>query len=184
MFRRTMNRWLCAVLIGAFTFASSMLCSGSAALAQNATADPLPSWNEGATKQKIIDFVKATTTDGSPDFVPVSQRIATFDQDGTLLVEQPNYAEFLFSFAQVKALVADHQDWKSTQPFKAILEDDAKAIVNFTAKDFEKILGATHSGMTTDAFAVMVKDWVKKSKHPRVPPQQVVGTPGKTKYNY
>lgn len=220
-----------AIIIGALTFASSIICLSSAALAQNATADPLPSWNEGATKQKIIEFVKATTTDGSPDFVPVSQRIATFDQDGTLLVEQPNYAEFLFSFAQVKSLAAEHQDWKSKQPFKAILEDDARAIVNFTSKDIEKILGATHSGMTTDAFAKMVKDWVKKTKHPRfekpytelfyqpmlevmsylrrsgfqtyivtgsgqgfvraysedvwgVPPQQVVGTPGKTKYTY
>lgn len=201
------------------------------ALESSTGEDPLPSWNDCNSKTKIIDFVEATTTEGNPDFVPVADRIATFDQDGTLLVEQPTYAEIRFAFSRIKTLAAEHPEWKSTQPFAALIADDAKTIANFDTKDIQKIVSVTHSGMTTDAFTTMVKDWIRDYKHPRfekpytqlfyqpmlevikylqknrfqvyivtgsgqgfvrafsddtygIPVQQVVGTPGKTKFEY
>jgi hypothetical protein len=93
-----------------------------------AQTDPLPSWNDTAPKQSIIAFVNKVTQDGTPDFVPIDDRIATFDNDGTLWVEQPMYVQLAFVFARVKQLVPEHPEWKTTQPFKGVLEGDMKAV--------------------------------------------------------
>ena len=129
--------------------------------------DPLPSWNEGAVKQSIIDFVKRVTTEGGADFVPKAQRIATFDNDGTLWAEQPVYFQVAFAIDRVKALAPAHPEWKETQPFKAILDGDAKALAASGEKGLLEIIAATHAGMTTDAFTKSVGDWLSEARHPR-----------------
>ena len=103
----------------------------SAAIAQT---DPLPSWNDGAAKQAIVDFVNAVTREGSPDFVPVPERIATFDNDGTLWIEQPMYVQFAFALDRVKELAPLHPEWKDKQPFKAVLEGDMEALAAAASK--------------------------------------------------
>src|ERR687891_2543706 len=123
-------------------------------------ADPLPSWNDGAAKQAIVGFVDRVTDEGSADFVPVDQRIATFDNDGTLWAEQPIYFQFAFAFDRVKALAPQHPEWKETQPFKAVLEGDFAALVASGQKGLLEIIAATHAGMTTDEFSVIVADWL------------------------
>jgi phosphoserine phosphatase len=135
----------------------------SLALAQ----DSLPSWNEGATKKAITDFVARTTTGGSPDFVPVEARIATFDNDGTLWVEQPMYTQLAFIFARVKELAPKHPEWKTTQPFQGVLEGDAKAIAATGEKGLMELFGATQTGMTTQEFEAMVNDWFATAQHPK-----------------
>jgi phosphoserine phosphatase len=206
----------------------ALLLAGSDAHAQT---DPLPSWNEGPTKQAIVEFVKATTDQASPKFVPPEARIATFDNDGTLWVEQPIYTQVTFAIDRVVALAPKHPEWKEQEPFKAILGRDREAMAKFTLQDIEKIVAVTHSGMTVEAFAGIVKEWVAGAKHPRfkrpytelvyqpmlevmkylrangyrtyivtgggqefvraiaesvygVPPEQVIGTAGQTKYGY
>ena len=115
--------------------------------------DPLPSWNEGQPKSSIIDFVRKTTDESSPDFIPIPDRIATFDNDGTLWSEQPLYFQFLFAVDRVKQLAPDHPDWKDKQPFKAILENDLKAL----AKSGEQ-----------GEFEQIVRDWLKTARHPQL----------------
>ncbi|HEX4409667.1 MAG TPA: HAD family hydrolase [Xanthobacteraceae bacterium] len=129
--------------------------------------DPLPSWNDGAAKKSITDFVARVTTPGTPDFVPVEQRIATFDNDGTLWCEQPNYFQALFAFDRVKALAPHHPEWKSQQPFKAVLDNDMAALAAGGEKGVLGIVMATHAGMTTDAFRQTVLDWLASARHPR-----------------
>ena len=139
--------------------------AGSAAFA--ADADPLPSWNDGSAKKAILDFVKTTTDKNNPKFVPPEERIATFDQDGTTWVSHPIYTQVLFTFDRVAALVPQHPEWKTTQPFQAVLNGDKEAMAKFTLKDIEALVFATHTGMTTEAFEPIVKDWITKAKHPR-----------------
>jgi hypothetical protein len=149
------------------------LVSGSplhpeAASAQAATsADPLPSWNDGATKQSILDFVAAVTREGSPDFVPPAERIATFDNDGTLWVEHPMYTQLAFALDRVKALAPQHPEWKDTQPFKAALEGDMKTLAETGEHGLMALLMATHPGMTTNEFQKIVVDWIATARHPR-----------------
>lgn len=131
-----------------------------------AQADPLPSWNEGASKSAIITFVERVTKENSPDFVPVSQRIATFDNDGTLWSEQPIYFQFAFALDRVKALAPQHPEWKTQQPFKAVLDGDMKAVMASGEKGLMELLMATHTGMTTDEFTSAVSDWLATAKHP------------------
>jgi hypothetical protein len=100
-------------------------------------ADPLPSWNEGPAKQAIIDFVVATTTPGAPGFVPPGERLATFDQDGTLWVEQPIYSQVVFALDRVAALAPQHPEWKTKEPFKSVLADDRAAMAKFSLRDLE-----------------------------------------------
>lgn len=119
--------------------------------------DPLPSWNEGATKQSIIDFVKAVTTEGSADFVPIPERIAIFDNDGTLWSEQPLYFQFLFAVDQVKVLAPKHPEWKTKEPFKSVLAGSMKGALAGGEKSLLAIMMATHAGMTTDVFNASVK---------------------------
>jgi len=129
--------------------------------------DPLPSWNDGPNKQAIADFVGRVTRDGSPDFVAPADRIAVFDNDGTLWSEQPIYFQFAFALDRVKALAPQHPEWKTTQPFKAVLDGDLEALAASGEKGLGELVMATHTGMTTDAFAKSVSDWVATSRHPR-----------------
>ena len=132
-----------------------------------AQTDPLPSWNDGATKKSITDFVARVTTQGGADFVPVDQRIATFDNDGTLWAEQPMYFQLAFAIDRVKAMAPKHPEWKTQQPFKALLEHDIKALAATGEKGLLSIIMATHSGMPVEDFAALVRDWVKIARHPR-----------------
>jgi phosphoglycolate phosphatase-like HAD superfamily hydrolase len=127
---------------------------------------PLSSWNEGKSKQAIIDFVTKTTTEGSPDFVPLEDRIACFDNDGTLWGEQPMYFQMAFAIDQVKLLAPQHPEWKTTQPFKAILEGDMKTALSGGEKALLQIMMASHTGMSTDAYEKSVSDWIAIAKHP------------------
>jgi phosphoglycolate phosphatase-like HAD superfamily hydrolase len=200
--------------------------------AQSATSgDPLPSWNDGPAKQAITPFVKETTDQASPKFVPASERIATFDQDGTLWVEHPIYTQVVYCLDRVPAVVEKKPEFKSVQPFKTVLSGNREAISKLSMRDLEKILAATLTGMTVTEFNAEAKKWIETAKHPRwnrlyteltyqpmlevlrylrdsgyktyivtgggqdfvrvysekvygIPPEQVVGTAGGTKYGY
>lgn len=132
-----------------------------AALAQS---DSLPSWNDTANKQAILSFVQAVTTEGSPDFVAPSERVAVFDNDGTLWVESPIYTQLVFAMDRVRALAPDHPEWATTQPFQAVLEGDLAALSGAGEKGLIELIMATHAGMSTDAFEAVVAD--RKFKGP------------------
>ena len=132
-----------------------------------AAADPLPSWNEGAAKQSIVAFVSRVTKQGSPDFVPEAERIATFDNDGTLWAEQPIYFQFQFALDRVKAMAPQHPEWKNKEPFNHLLAGDTKAFMAGGEKSLIAVVAAAHSGMTTEEFEKYVKDWVASARHPR-----------------
>ena len=132
-----------------------------------AQTDPLPSWNDSAPKKSIVAFVEKVTKEGSPDFVPVPERIATFDNDGTLWAEQPMYFQFLFALDRVKALAPQHPEWKDQEPFASLLKGDLKAALAGGEKAMLEIVMATHAGMTTDEFERIVKDWLATSRHPK-----------------
>lgn len=133
----------------------------------NAGNDPLPSWNEGNAKQSIIDFVTKTTKKGSKDFVPVADRIACFDNDGTLWTEMPLPTQLYFVIDRIKALAPQHPEWKNQQPYKGILEGDLKGAVAGGEKALMELLVTTHAGMTTDEFDKTVKDWIATATHPK-----------------
>ena len=209
------------------------LAACMAAVVQQAVSaiDPLPSWNDSASKKAIIAFVERVTKEGSPDFVPPNERIATFDNDGTLWVEQPIYTQVTFAIDEVVAMAPQHPEWHEQEPFKSILAHDREAMLRFSVQDFEKVIALTHSGMTVQQFQEIVKKWLAEAKHPRfkrpytecvyqpmielmqylrnngfktyivtgggqefvrafaaqtygVPPEQVVGSMGKVKYEY
>ncbi len=130
-------------------------------------ADPLPSWNDAAPKQAIIDFVEKVTKEGSPDFVPVAERIATFDNDGTLWSEQPMYFQAFFVFDRIKALAPEHPEWKENEPFASVLKSDYKAALAGGEHSLAALLAATHAGMTTEEFEKSVTDWITTAKHPK-----------------
>jgi phosphoglycolate phosphatase-like HAD superfamily hydrolase len=129
-------------------------------------ADVLPSWNEGKAKQSIVDFVAKVTKEGSPDFVPVAERIATFDNDGTLWAEQPLYFQLFFALDRVKALAPQHPEWQTKEPFASLLKGDVKAALAGGERAVGEIVVATHSGMTTTEFTKLVTDWLATAKHP------------------
>jgi phosphoglycolate phosphatase-like HAD superfamily hydrolase len=203
----------------------------AAGVRANAQPDPLPSWNDGAAKQAIIEFVKATTTEGSPKFVPPAERIATFDQDGTLWVEHPIYSQVVYCLDRVPAVVKEKPALAKVEPFKTVLSGNREAIAKLSMNDLVKILAATLTGMTVDDFKAEAKAWLESAKDPRwkrpyteltyapmlevlkylrangyktyivtgggqdfvrvyadrvygIPPEQVVGTMGGTKYGY
>jgi len=146
----------------------AIMLTAALALASLAIADePLPSWNEGQAKRAIVDFVKRVAADGGADFVPVAERIAVFDNDGTLWIEKPMYAQLAFALDRVKALAPQHPEWKDKQPFKAALEGDLKAVAAGGEHALLELVMATHAGMTTDAFAQVVQEWLAVAKHPR-----------------
>lgn len=129
--------------------------------------DPLPSWNAGATRDAIVKIVEDTTRPGSPGFVPPAERIATFDNDGTLWTEHPMYVEVVFTLDRIRALAAQNPAWKDTQPFKAVLDDDRAAMAKFTEVDFFKLMGATHAGFTPQEFQKAASDWLATAKNAR-----------------
>jgi hypothetical protein len=136
--------------------------------AQTVSADDsLPSWNDGATKQSIVDFVTAVTREGSPDFVPVPQRIATFDNDGTLWTEHPMYVQLVFALDRVKAMAPLHPEWKDKQPFKAVLDGDMKTLAESGEHGLVEVMMAAHAGMTSDEFSKIVTDWIATARDPR-----------------
>jgi phosphoglycolate phosphatase-like HAD superfamily hydrolase len=150
-------------------FLAVLLCVGIYGSIGSAVSqiNALPSWNDGAAKTAIIDFVKRTTTEGSADFVPGPQRIATFDNDGTLWTEQPIYFQIAFAMDQVKALAPQHPEWRTEQPFKAVLDNDMKALAAAGEKGLLQIVAATHSGMTVADFEKTVLQWTETARHPR-----------------
>jgi len=204
------------------------LVSAAALLAQT---DPLPSWNDGAAKKAIVDFVQTTTTQGSPKFVPPAERIATFDQDGTLWVEHPVYSQVMYCLERVPAVVKAKPELANVEPFKTVMSGDREAIAKLSMEDLEKIAFATLFGMSVDDFTAEATKWTSSAKDARwkrpyteltyqpmqevlkylrangyktyivtgggqdfvrtyservygIPPEQVVGTAGATKYGY
>ncbi|MGH7785344.1 MAG: HAD family hydrolase [Candidatus Binatia bacterium] len=207
---------------------AALLCLAAQAHAQT---DPLPAWNDGPSKQAIVDFVRATTTEGSPTFVPPAERIATFDQDGTLWVSHPLYTQVIYCLDRVPAVVAQKPELKDVEPFKTVLAGDRAAIAKLPMADLKKILAATLTGMSVEQFQADVSQWLATAQHPRwkrpytdltylpmqevlayvrangfktymvtgggqdfvrvyaeqvygIPPEQVVGTVGATKFGY
>ena len=146
-----------AALIGALAFTTTV----------SRAADPLPSWNEGPAKKAIVEFVMKVTRPGSPDFVPVPERIATFDNDGTLWCEQPVPVQLYFAIDRVKALAPQHPEWKDKEPFASLLKGDLKTALAGGDRALLEILMATHAGMTTVEFEQIVKDWIATAKHPK-----------------
>lgn len=158
---------LAAFMAGVCFLAAVALISAISGGALAQAADPLPSWNEGDAKQAILNFVAAVTRENSPNFVPPAQRTATFDNDGTLWVEQPMYVQLTFAIDRVKALAPLHPDWKDKEPFKAVLEGDMKALAAAGEKGLVQLIMETHAGMTTDEFEQIVKNWLATARHPR-----------------
>jgi len=146
----------------------NVLCAAMLLLALPAFAqlDPLPSWNDGTSKRAIIDFVTATTTPGNASFVPPAERIAVFDNDGTLWAEQPLYFQALFAFDRIRALAPQHPEWKTQEPFASILKGDTEAALAGGEKALLQMVMATHAGMTTDEFDAIVTDWISTARHP------------------
>lgn len=144
-------------------FAASLLFVAQA----SAQTDPLPSWNDRAAKASIVDFVKTTTTQGSPQFVPAGERIATFDQDGTLWVEHPMYSFVMYALERVPVLAKAKPELKNVEPFKTVLSGNREAMARLTLPDLEKILAATFTGMTVDQFSAEVTKWMADAKDPR-----------------
>ena len=148
--------------IGVAVLVSSLLVGSAVARA----ADPLPSWNEGASKRAIVAFVEKATKAGSPGFVPEAERIATFDNDGTLWAEQPMYFQLFFALDRVRALAPQHPEWKTTEPFASLLKGDVKTALAGGDRAILEIVMATHAGMSTAEFEKIVKDWLVTAKHP------------------
>jgi len=145
-------------------------CAGPAAPPANQAtraAEPMPSWNDGASRQAIVTFVEKVTTAGSPDFVPPAERIATFDNDGTLWSEQPMYVQLAFILDRVKALAPEHPEWKTTQPFKGALEGDLAAVAATGEHGLLELAMATHAGMSTAEFDSIASDWIATARHPK-----------------
>ncbi|MHB9074926.1 MAG: HAD family hydrolase [Desulfobaccales bacterium] len=163
MQRRTLAKtvWFFCLWAGAF------LTLVTLGLAQEKAQDPLPSWNEGPVKQAIVSFVQKVTEKAGPAYVPPEDRIATFDQDGTTWVEHPLYTQAMFALDRVHELAPRHPEWKNKPPFKAVLRNDREAIARFTDAEWGKIIGVTHSGMTTETFAKIAQEWLTRAKHPR-----------------
>ena len=159
----------CGVLIGWLGSAGRVPESLQAQdkAAEKAQADPLPSWNDGAAKKAVLEFVRDTTSKGGPRYVPPELRIATFDQDGTLWVEHPMYTQVIYCLDRVPDVVKEKPELKDREPFKTVLSGDREAIAKLPLKDLEEILAATLTGMSVDQFQADVKRWLAKAKHPR-----------------
>jgi phosphoserine phosphatase len=128
--------------------------------------ETLPSWNDAAPRKAIVAFVERVTKQGSPDFVPPAERIATFDNDGTLWAEQPLYFQLLFAIDRIKALAPQHPEWKDKEPYASLLKGDVKAALAGGERAIFSIMTATHAGMTTDEFETIVRDWLANARHP------------------
>jgi hypothetical protein len=169
--RRTSRRVVLAGTAGAVAVAALppvRLHAGSVTEARYVTMadDPLPSWNDGPAKQAILDFVAAVTAEGGEKFVAEDDRIATFDNDGTLWIEQPMYAQAFFMLDQITTLAPQHPEWQTEQPYAAVLKGDQEAMQQFTEEDLGKLVAAAHTGMTTDAFDAQARAWANSAKNP------------------
>jgi phosphoserine phosphatase len=155
------SRWIGLVLLvgAAALIATSWTAPGFA-------QEPLPSWNDTTPRKNIVAFVERVTRQGSPDFVPIEQRIATFDNDGTLWAEQPIYFQLAFAIDRVKALAPQHPEWAEKEPFASLLKGDLKGALAGGEPAIFQIVTVTHSGMTTDEFETIVRDWIATAKHP------------------
>jgi hypothetical protein len=159
-----MHPWINALsTLRAVGLAASLLLASSSAIA----AEALPSWQDGPAKQRIVGFVQAVSTVGGKEYVAPAERIAVFDNDGTLWSEQPTYVQLAFALDRVKELAPAHPDWKTTQPFKAALEGDMKALAAGGEHALLDLVMATHAGNTTEEFKVIVRDWLAKARHPQ-----------------
>lgn len=157
---RRLTAWTWLLALG-------LLAGCAATEPQSRPQAALPSWNDGPSRSAIVEFVQAVATPGSPDFVAPDERIAVFDNDGTLWSEQPMYFELQFSLDRVQALAPSHPEWRSRQPFKAVLEGDRAALAKSGQRGMLEIVAATHGGMTTADFTQSVQDWLKTARHPR-----------------
>jgi phosphoglycolate phosphatase-like HAD superfamily hydrolase len=146
--------------------AAALTCAATFTTTVAQATDPLPAWNDTAPKKAIIAFVEKVTKDGAPDFVPVPERIAVFDNDGTLWAEQPMYFQLLFALHRVGVLAPQHPEWKDKEPFAALLKGDVKAALAGGEKSIAEIIMATHAGMTPDEFEQIVKEWIATARHP------------------
>ncbi len=149
---------------------AALLAALSAARAATAQAadTPLPSWHDGPRRQAILDFLAATTAEGSPDFVPPGERLAVFDNDGTLWTELPMYNQFAFALDRVRALAPQHPEWQTQEPFRTVLAGDPEAIPRIGTRGFIEIIRITHAGMSPEAFHAIVEDWLRTARHPRL----------------
>jgi phosphoserine phosphatase len=154
-----------ASFVARCAFCALLACSSDILVVRG--ADALPSWSNGTAKKAILDFVAQVTREGSPDFVPRTQRIATFDNDGTLWAEQPMYFQAAFAFDRVKALAPEHPEWKSQEPFASILKGDVKSALAGGEKALVEMIMATHAGMTSEEFDQVVTQWVVTARHPK-----------------
>jgi phosphoserine phosphatase len=218
-----------AAAVVAHLIAFAVACTFAAGA--QAQTDPLPSWNDGPAKKAIVDFVRSTTTQGRAEFVPPEERIATFDQDGTLWVEKPMYSQVIYCLDRVPAVVKEKPELANIEPFKTVMSGDREAMARLSLEDLEKILMATLTGMSVEEFRAEASKWLDSARDPRwkrpyteltylpmqevlrylrangyktfivtgggqdfvriyaervygIPPQQVVGTAGATKYGY
>lgn len=149
--------WIAALGLG-------MTCD---VVGQERSADPLPSWNDGATKQKIVEFVQATTRTGSPQFVPPAERIAVFDNDGTLWAERPLYFQAMFVVDRVRVMAPRHPQWRDQEPFASVILDGPAALAKADMAGVVQLLAATHAGMTTEEFSDAVRQWIATARHPQ-----------------
>jgi hypothetical protein len=161
-FLRLLGTALLALSLGALSGCASTPDSA----AGSAATDPLPSWNDTAPRQSIVAFVERVTREGSPDFVPVPERIAVFDNDGTLWAEQPMYFQALFILDQVKALAPQHPEWKDQEPFASVLKGGPRAALAGGEEALAKLVFGTHAGVTTEEFAKTVSNWIATARHP------------------
>lgn len=162
-----MKKYIALVLLGVFFLSTSCKNENSQVTNEKAAkVDPLPSWNEVKSKQNIIAYVEDVTNSESENFIPIVDRIATFDNDGNLWSEQPAYFQLYFVLDLVKELAPNHPEWKTTQPFKAVLEDDMQELAKHGEHGLIQLVMATHSGNTIEEFNAEVKDWIKTAKHP------------------
>jgi phosphoglycolate phosphatase-like HAD superfamily hydrolase len=152
-------RLFCASVLGLLLVAASSLQSWS--------QDALPSWNDGASKTAIVDFVAKVTAQGGENFVAPDDRVAVFDNDGTLWTEQPMYFQLAFALDRIKAMAPDHPEWKDTEPYKSVIAGDAKGLAASGEKGLGEVMMASHAGMTTEQFTATVKDWFASARHPR-----------------
>lgn len=161
------------IIVVAFLMILSTACKPGgqpeemATMPEKTSTDPLPSWNETATKDAIMNYVTSVTTEGGPDFIPVSERVATFDNDGTLWSEQPAYFQLFFALDRIKVLAPEHPEWQKEQPYKSVLENDMKTLMSYGEHGLMEIVMTSHAGNTVEEFEDIVKDWIATAKHPR-----------------
>jgi phosphoserine phosphatase len=150
----------------AVVVASVSIACGGSPVAQ-APGDPLKSWNEGAAKRAVVEFVARVTKEGGPEFVPAAERIATFDNDGTLWSEKPVPFQLMFAFDRVKAMAPQHPEWNSAEPFASLLKGDMAGVAASGERGILQVIAATHAGMTTDEFTRSVQEWITTARHPQ-----------------